>query len=270
MKLGIIVGGWYYPKHLYKELINSTLPSNTSSDYFVVSHRNPSDIDIKSEMLGRVKGDNKYDLELYSSIVTYDELKKLGYTVVEVPNMVGDYFFFNQWTEYYDYTQYDYIVFLHDDNYLLPKFKDIFVDIFENRVQGVRFENDRWVGSSLEGFNYIANSAVGNRRTARGSFSIWSKYFLDSLGGTFPMEGVTLKRDDSKYTPKDHHALADWNKVGHNLQEFVDTNNFTNTSFRLSKHYRVSPYIIEGERGLISKTDVLYNEMKRGYEQYIR
>lgn len=270
MKLAVIIGGWYFPAHLYKEAINAVPPKNSTVEYFVVSHRNPSSVNISSEMLPRVKGSNKYDSELYSEIATYEELARLGYRVDEVPNAIGDYYFFNQWSELYDYTQYDYIVFMHDDNYLLPEFKNIFTDIFDKGEVGAKHIDGNWRDTLIKNFDYIANSAVGNRKTARGSFSIWSKKFITALGGTFPVQGVNLTREGKVGTPDGHFEIADWNIIGHNLQKFVEESNMMDTTYRLSKYYRVSKYMIEGERGLISKTAVLAEDTKKGYERYIK
>lgn len=270
MKIAIVIGGWYFPTHLYTEAIKAISPEETKLEYFVIAHRNPSKVDISAEMLPRIHNNNVYDLELYSNIVTFDELLQLGYTVLEKPNLVGDYFFFNQWTENYDYRTYDYVVFMHDDNYLLNDFKNIFTDIFSKKLTAYKHNGKVWTKSTLDKFSYIANSPVGNRRTARGSFSIWSKDFLEDLGGAFSMDNVKLTRQDNSLTPLNHLDLADWNQVGHNLQRFVEDNNYMETTFRLTPYYRVSKYMIECERGLVSKEHLLKESIKAGYEKYIK
>lgn len=265
MKIAIIVGGWYFPKHLYENIKQIISPQDATLDFFVVSHRNPEYFDIKGEILPRIKDNNKYDLELFNDIITYSELEQLGYKVNETENEIGDYFFFNQWTELYDYREYDYIVFMHDDNYLLPSFKEILIDIFNKKIEFYQKKNN-WTATPATYFDYIANSAVGNRNTARGSFSIWSKKLIDNMGGKFPMNNVTYKRNGLTTTPTDHYEL-DWNIVGTNFQEYIQENNFMNTTFRLSPYYRVSKYMIEGERGLISNTKVSLN-MFDGLKKY--
>lgn len=270
MKLAIIVGGWYFPAHLYETVAQVEVPEGVKLDRFVTSHRNPSSVDISKEMLPRIENENKYDIELYSRIITYRELQELGYQVDEVPNAIGDYYFFNQWGELYDYREYDYVIFMHDDNYLLPEFKHILTDVFKTGTLGVRHVEGEWKDSPIKNFDYIANSAVGNRKTARGSFSIWSRNFLEALGGTFSMEGVALSRENKIDTPDGHFEIADWNMVGHNLQKFVEDSGMMKTTFRFSKYYRVSKYMLEGERGLISKTAVLATDTKIGYDKYIK
>jgi len=260
MKIATIIGGWYFPKHLYENVIKLTAPIDSSIDFFVMSHRNPSTTDISAEMLSRKESNNHYDNILYSNIITYDELQKLGYTVHECENAIGDYYFFNQWAELYDYAEYDYIVFMHDDNFILPTFNKLLTDIFEKQVSLYKF-NKSWVSdSSYQSFDYIANSPVGNRKTARGSFSIWSKRLLQSMNGKFSMNNINLTRTGKNDTPYGHDDLAEWNHMGRNFQDHIEANRFMNTTYRLSNTYRISNYMIEAERGLIGQTNVLKSE----------
>lgn len=272
MNIAFIIGGWYFPKHLYKNAIEINKLEESNIDYFAVTHRNPELVDIKAEMIPRITNNNKYDLELFNDIATYSDLTKMGYKVDEVENAIGDYYFFNQWSELYDYTKYDYIIFMHDDNYLLPEFKNILTDLFNFESDFYNHNDINWVRvGNVKKFNYIANSAVLNRKTARGSFSIWSKELIDALGGKFSMDNVNVIRTGLNNTPSSHWEL-DWNVVGTNLQHFIQVNGFMSTSFRLSPYYRISKYMIEGERGLISKThnEKLTYSFNLGIENYIK
>lgn len=276
MNIAFIIGGWYFPKHLYKNAIEINKPEGSNIDYFTVTHRNPELVDIKSEMIPRIANKNKYDLELFNDIATYSDLIEMGYKVDEVENAIGDYYFFNQWAELYDYTKYDYIVFMHDDNYLLPEFKDILTDVFDFKSDFYKHDDSNWIRvGNVKKFNYIANSAVLKRKTARGSFSIWSKDLIDKLGGKFPMDKVEVNRTGLSDTPNSYWAL-DWNAVGTNLQNFIQDNGFMSTTFRLSPYYRISRYMIEGERGLISNThNEIHNEalsysFNSGMKNYIK
>lgn len=259
-KIAIIVGGWYFPKHLYDNVIQLLAPTNYSLEFFVMSHRNPKTTDISNEMLIRPESDNIFDNTLYSEIASYEHLIKLGYRVHECANAIGDYYFFNQWTELYDYEQYDYVVFMHDDNYILSEFKTLLVDLFEKRINLFKF-NKNWISTTnFDNFDYIANSPVGNRKTARGSFSIWSKNLLQSMNGKFPMTNVKLDRTNLNNTPYGHDQLADWNMVGRNFQDHVEANGFMRSTYRLSNIYRISKYLIEAERGLIGHVKVNAHE----------
>jgi hypothetical protein len=256
MNIAVIIGGWYFPKHLYENVINLTAPNNSNLDFFVVSHRNPTQYNISEEMLSRTGSRNKFDQQLYSQIISYDELHQLGYKTFECENQIGDYYFFNQWTEQHDYLKYDYVIFMHDDNYLLPTFKNILIDIFEKRINLYKFDNS-WQSTMIyDNFDYIANSPVGNRKTARGSFSIWSKRLLQSMNGQFPMHNVKLNRTGMIDTPDGHDKLADWNMVGRNFQDHVEQNGFMESTYRLSNTYRISDYMIEAERGLIGHANL--------------
>lgn len=260
MKIAVIVGGWYYPFHLYENVIKLIAPTNCNLEFFVMSHRNPIDSDISNEMLSRNESKNIFDEKLYSKIISYDELTSLGYHVHECENAIGDYYFFNQWTELYNYLDYDYVLFMHDDNFILPEFKNLLLDIFENRINLFKF-NKRWeVSESHLNFDYIANSPVAQRKTARGSFSIWSKKLLQSMNGKFPMKNVELNRSGKQDTPYGHEKLSDWNMVGRNFQDHVEQNGYMESTYRLSDTYRISRYMIEAERGLIGCANVLSNE----------
>lgn len=268
MNIAFIIGGWYFPKHLYQNAVEINKPDNCNIDFYVVSHRNPSTIDISAEMKTRIIHNNKYDLTLYNSITNYEELKAMGYRVDEVSNTIGDYYFFNQWTEIYDYSKYDYVVFMHDDNYLLPDFKNILTDIFSSKADFYVHNDLDWVKVvNLKNFHYIANSIVPTRKTARGSFSIWTKQLIDAMGGKFSMEKVQVTREGKKDNPTNFFEL-DWNTVGTNFQEFIQENGFLTNSYRLSPYYRVSKYMIEGERGLISSNNVRVSNMIEGMRQF--
>lgn len=261
MKIAVIVGGWHYPKHFYKNLINQTFLDG-DMDFFVVSHRDPKDVISPTQDL-KSNPKNSFlvslDRILYDSIITYEEIQNLGYLLLKCDNVVGDYYFFNQWTEYFDFTDYDYINFLHDDNYLLPAFNSLFHDLIKG-LEGYVYNGSFWEPKriSLETSDYIANSVVPRRSTARGSFSIWSKKLLEAMGGKFSIDGVNVRRTGLIDNPS-FYAL-DWNTVGTNFQRFVEDNNFTPTSYRLSKYYRVSSYMIEGERGLVSSQQSAANK----------
>ena len=84
MNIAFIIGGWYFPKHLYKNAIEINKPEGCNIDYFAVTHRNPELVDIKSEMIPRIKGNNKYDLELFNDIATYSDLIEMQDCVINI------------------------------------------------------------------------------------------------------------------------------------------------------------------------------------------
>lgn len=273
MKVAAIVGGWYFPQKFYKDFIEIYPPNeNWEIDYFVVCHRDP-DGDreiIEKERDRRLEScPNLLDNELYKDIVSKNYLKELGYNVSIEPNLMGDYYFFNQWAEKNDHTKYDWFIFSHDDNYLHPSnFKWILADIFSGiSTEFFYYKNEitKWskVGElpilNRTRIDYIANSVVSGRKTARGSFNLWSKNLIQSMSAKFSMDGVQLTREGQVDSPSGHHSYSDWNMIGHNLSKHIERNGFMPRSYRLSKNYRVSKYMIEGERGYIGKANLMNN-----------
>lgn len=314
--IALIIGGWYFPKFLYEEVAKIKSPAGYNVDKYCVMHRMPPKV-YDEGLINQLKNNYPeqqelgiFDFKLFGQPVfefnpyvdgkynggywdgstlipiQYQELLDLNFTVNLVDNKIGDYYFINQWMEIYDVFLYDYIIFMHDDNYPSSEFQNILVDIFEkndfdcyahdhrhrdpskqwyNKSKHSRLEIDGVTGI-FKDLDYIANSAVGNRKTARGSFSIWSRKFMETIK-EFPMEGVTLNRTGKEDTPIGHDQLEDWNNVGHNLQVWVEQNGFMDTTYRLSPYYRISKYLMEGERGLISNVNTPINFME-GFDQY--
>jgi len=311
--IALIIGGWYFPKFLYEEVAKVKSPVGYNVDKFCVMHRMPSkkhdegliDQLFTNSLHSNIRGKlSQFDDKLFGQMgselnpIQYQELKDLGFITNLVDNKIGDYYFINQWMEIYDVTMYDYIIFMHDDNYPSSEFQNILVDIFEKNdfpqwywpedketgVSGPWINADESLGGHTVGMemmmpdsvggsyleilnmDYIANSAVGNRKTARGSFSIWSRKFMEAIK-EFPMENVTLNRTGKEDTPIGHMELEDWNNVGHNLQVWVEQNGFMDTTYRLSPYYRISKYLMEGERGLISNINTPIN-FSEGFNHY--
>lgn len=269
-KIALIVGGWYYPKHLYSILNELVIPPNIQLDKFVVSHRLPTNAILNEidSLRSSSKSKNEeligLDNILFSEIADHDFLKS-NFNFIEAENIAGDYHFVNQWMETNDYNDYDYIIFMHDDNFLSPEFKNILVDVFqmpEIRMFSYGWKLKMWIPESVKNqqFDYIANSAVGHRATARGSFSIWSRNLINLIGGSFSLKDVSLDRSGKTDTPIGHMELEDWNLIGRNLQYAVQAAKLMPTTFRLSKYYRASKYMLEGERGIISNNNVTINQ----------
>ena len=259
-KIAVIVGGWYFPVHLYERVRSMKRPKKSKIDLFVVSHRKPTPkiaTSLLSKRTGRLA---KYDEILYEKIISIQELEQLHFTYFEKDNVIGDYYFFNQWAENCNYKDYTHIIFMHDDNFLLESFSNILVDIFDKGIYLYGYENGwkKQVKSTEVDWHYIANSAVGDRKTARGSFSIWTKHVLETMGGSFSMKGVAVRRTGETSEPRNFGSL-DWNTVGTNFQQHIERKSLLPYSYRISPYYRVSPYIIECERGLVSSNHVGLN-----------
>jgi hypothetical protein len=136
-KLAVIASGWHYGCQFYEQIANQTTPSNYEIDLFVISHRDPEHPDTiqeKEKTRNQSESDfiSQLDKILYKYPITKQQLQKLGWTYIEKPNTIGDMEVFNQWTEDYDYKQYDLFLITHDDNIILSD--NMFVDILENKI----------------------------------------------------------------------------------------------------------------------------------------
>ena len=85
--------------------------------------------------------------------------------------------------------------------------------------------------------------------------------------GGFDLSHVKLDRTGKINTPKLHSDLSEWNKTVGKLNELIKENNLYNDIRYLSPYYRVSPYCIEGERGMISKKIASWESLMATGEQ---
>ena len=180
-KIAVIVGGWHYPYHFYDKLNQMQIPNNAIVDKFVISHRSP-DLDIVTkEKLKLDLGTNntllELDIELYSRIIKQSEIEEMNYTYVPADNVAGDCYFVQQWLWLYDYKQYDYIYFFHDDNYIIND--KLLVDVLDKKVEIHNVYNNR-----VE-INYdwliLYHSTYGDTKTARGSFVAFNTKLFDIM-----------------------------------------------------------------------------------------
>ena len=246
-KIVVIAGGWHFPVHFYEEMIKQEIPKNWEVDYFCISHRNP-DLDIvrkeKEKILNEYCMDdnnilNRLDHLLYRKSINKEEIKNLGWSYIEKPNIMGDFYFVNQWAEEINYEDYDAILLSHDDNFIFQ------YGIFTEGV--MQFNWDDWLT--------IANGVAASNEDFhfRGSFAIFKTELIKLMGGAFEVDNVTLNRVGKVDTPKSHSDLKDWNNIGGNFGRFVKDNNLTNKVKRFSDTYRISKFCMEGERGFLSK-----------------
>ena len=64
---------------------------------------------------------------------------------------------------------------------------------------------------------------------------------------------VLLDRTDKTDTPTDITGTADWNTIARNLNVMFEEKGIRDLAVKLSKQYRMSKYMVEGERGFMSK-----------------
>lgn len=274
-KLAVILGGWHYPYGLYKILSEQNPLKGWDVDYFCIGHRMPEDqesIKEKDSIRNYVGKDQLMLLDkyLYQTPLTSKHLKDWGWNFILEENTIGDYEFFNQWANHYDYKNYDLIFLAHDDNLVLSK--NMFYDILETKIDLIDFQGPlkskdltpKIVSNNLE-WHFLSNSFVTSRRP-RGSFGFYTKHLIEKIGGKFNMENINLSRVNSKSSPTNHDVLSDWNQTDRNFMKSLYDNNLALDMRYLSKDYRTSPYCIEAERGFIHKCNALSGRYKKGID----
>lgn len=242
-RLAVVASAWHYPIEFYEAIAKQQIPKGWKIDLFAIAHRKPSEAEAKTFDKNTRRG--RLDEILYRKLATEEEIKALGWTLIEKPNTVGDWGNSNQWLEDHDYTKYDLFLFTHDDNLILNN------DMF-NAVTDVY--NEDWL--------IMSNSVGVPAGSLRGSFEFFKKEMLDLLGGKFDLSETTLDRTGVTTNPNDWSELYDWNTTVYPLTNFLHKNNLMDKVSVMSPFYRVSLYCIEGERGLISNTNGSNTEME--------
>jgi hypothetical protein len=258
MRIAVVAGGWHYPLHFYREIAAQDYPRKDLA-LFVVGHRHPDLEVVRQEKVAELSVApgplGNIDRMLYSDPVSLDKLIKLGWTYIEAPNVAGDQVFLNQWLSRCNYKNYDAILNCHDDTFI--RRRDLFRFVAQSR------EKADWL--------IMANgkSPVESDAYFRGSFEFWHSEMLDLLDGKVPVGDIVLTREGQTDTPKDRETLQAWNAIGVPVREFLTKNNFTDFVARLSPHYRVSAFAIEGERGFIYRQASAPEwRMDKGLEAY--
>ncbi len=242
MKIAVVAGGWHWPMTFYRQLAEQ-IPD----DMFVVSHRHP-ELDIvveeKREALRPAgpltRGANpkllQLDKVMYQDPPTVAEIQRLGWTILEAPNVAGDQIFLNQWLDVYDYRDYDVILNCHDDTWIRR------TDLFASMA----FTADWDILS-----NGSSNGDGVYPGYFRGSFEFWTKHTIEAMGGTIPVEPLALTRENRVDSPIDRQELDSWNRIGVLASQVIEDKELKLRS--LSPFYRVSPWAIEGERGFLHR-----------------
>lgn len=270
-KLAVVVSGWHYPYQFYKRMKEQHVPAGWDIDMYVVSHRDPADKNVTTEKkdLFERGGDNvlqNCDKDLYSRYITRSEIDELGYIYNEEPNDIGDLFLFNQWVERHWNGQYDIVMYIHDDTYLLSD--SLFVDILGHKAELIvnrEIGKVERVDDNFE-WHHMASGTHNGTTCPRTSFTVVTKELLTKLAPNLH-EITTTKTDGSKMsftrteqtdTPYelrgdriDTNQIDEWNAPGRNFWKWCEVHGYHTKSVRLSDTYRVTPYFIEGERGFM-------------------
>lgn len=234
-KLAVISSSWHYPHNFYESMAKQHIPKGWTVDFFAVSHRDPSFA--KMPVLGEGKRED-LDRKLYDKIATKEEIEKLGWEYKEYPNTIGDWGNSNQWLEEHDYKKYDLFLFTHDDNLLL------------------RFDMLKVVCEEMykEDWLILTNTVGVPAGSLRGSFEFFKKEMMDIMGGKFDLSQTILDRTGENDNPANWTDLYDWNTTVYPLANLLSKEKLWERVITFSPIYRVSLFVVEGERGLISNT----------------
>ena len=266
-KLAVVLGGWHYPYAYYDQLKKQKVPDGWEIDFFVVSHRDPElpvVFDEKQPLLeSRGNGTlQDFDHELYSRIITKQELSEMGFTYDVEKSSIGDLYQLNQWVQRHYEGQYDKVLFTHDDNYLLNT--ELFTDIIGRKAE-IFVPDDRGnlnkVDSDFE-WKHLAGGQIENTRCPRTSFTFLDKELLDELQhdleriSTADVDLIRTGETNTLYDVSDSKQistskLVSWNSPGRSFVTWMKEHDYIDKSVRLSPHYRVTKYFIEGERGFM-------------------
>lgn len=249
MRLAVVAGGWHFPGHFFRTIA----AMSSGVDLYVVSHRNPELPIVREEkrdMLAKATGPlADLDRELYADFPMITDLRRLGWNYMEAPNTVGDFEFFNQWMAVQDYRRYDVILNCHDDTYIRRP------DLFEQLGGDWLLLANGKYPEAPEGY-------------VRGSFEFWKRELLDMLGGHIDIGRVGLTREGQTDSPQGLNALSEWNRTGEPLRDFMVRKNLLTRIGYLSSYYRVSPFVIEGERGFLRLRGGAPWSFEKGLEAY--
>ncbi len=277
-KFAVIVSGWHFPIGFYKQIKEQKIPKDWEVDYFCVSHRDPSDaIEEKQNIISQIGDGILEDMDriLYEDIPTVEWLEKNGWNYTLEPNNCGDWSVANQWLEKHpNYREYDTVLITHDDNFLIGD--ELFVNVLDNKFETL-FRNDYSL-NDLPEFKHaqsgdysevktdddwllLSNAIVNYTGKPRGSFDFFKTSLLEKMGGRFDMTRVELDRTGKtdnmgmEYygadVPDGGLSMKDWEKPIQDFYGFMNRNSLLDKIRYLSPVYRVSPYCLEGERGLL-------------------
>jgi len=258
-KIAVVVCGWHYPSHLYQMLANQVLPEGWSMTLFVVAHRDPIYSHNEKQLVSNTDNLlNILDSILYKTPVTINFLKNLGWNYIKGESGC-EWQAANTWLDTVDYKQYDYILVAGDDALILNN--KLIYDVLTNQVTLLDNYKEYEVWKSKTSFDkdwlVISNSRQPRQLSIRGSFEFFKPEVITLIGGKFDLSKITLSRKGEVTTPTDYSALTDWNKyISSFIHKMADLNLYDKIKY-MSDHYRVSDYVIECERGMLSNINTL-------------
>ena len=269
-KILVVATGWHFSSHFYETMVKQIVPEGWEVDYYCVAHRTPeveNTISEKESIRNSTAEDflTQLDQLMYEYPITTKQIEDFGWKFELEENTVGDMECFNQWSEHYDYKDYDFILVTHDDNLILSD--QLFVDIIggvevykpiEESRYGVHQFNIELVELDND-WKFLDNGytqSLPKAFTPRGSFSFYKKELIDMLpDNKFNMYenggyGIVYRHGETASVGYD--GIKAWNTHAGTFRDFLYEGNLVDNTRWLSNMKRVSRYCIEGERGFIS------------------
>ena len=296
-KMAVVVSGWHFPIGFYKQIKEQEVPASWEIDYFCVSHRDPGIAKQEKQEIISSMGDGileDLDRILYEDVPTVRWLEENDWIYTLEPNNCGDWAVTNQWLEKHpNYRDYEILLLTHDDNFILGN--DLFVNVLDNRFETL-FRNDYSMNDlpefkhakagdysevdATEDWLILSNGIVNWTGKVRGSFDFFKTSLIEDIGGSFDMSEVTLDRTGETDNmgmdyygtsiPNDGLSMKDWERPMQVFHGFMIKNGLLDKIRYLSPVYRISPYCLEGERGLLCNMATpqgkLYYSMVCSYE----
>ena len=269
-KILVIATGWHFSSHFYENMGKQIIPIGWEVDYFCVAHRMPDDentISEKESIRNSTAEDflTQLDQLMYKYPITTKQIEEFGWEFMLEENTIGDMECFNQWSEHYDYSEYDFVLITHDDNLILSD--KIFTDIIggvevhkpieESRYGAHQFNTEL---SKLEDdWLFLDNGYTENLLkafTPRGSFSFYKKELIDMLPDNkfnmYENGGYGIVNRSGETASAGYDGIKAWNTHAGTFRDFLYDSNSVNGTRWLSDMKRVSRYCVEGERGFIA------------------
>jgi len=276
-KILVIATGWHFSSHFYENMSNQILPKGWNVDYFCVAHRQPEDDNVikeKEDVRNSSDGNfmNQLDKKMYEYPITKTQIEEFGWKFMLEDNTVGDMEAFNQWSEKYDYKDYEIVLITHDDNLILSD--KIFFDILNQDKKLYKPITESRYGAAKHQFKveqvngdldwlFLDNGYSEHIPKAfepRGSFSFYKKELIDLLPDNkfdmYQSGGHGIVNRVGETNSVGHDGISAWNTHAGTFREFLYSGlndlKLVDSTRWFSTTKRVSKYCIEGERGFVS------------------
>ncbi len=251
-RIAVVAGGWHWPFHFFSQMARAKrVALGHEVDLFVIGHRSPELAQVRLEKDHLRKGGGALldlDRDLYQASPSISDLRYLGWQYEPRPNTVGDWGFLNQWIDTFYAEHYHLIVFAHDDTYIR--------DVNLLRHFGDQCVMDRM--ASADGVPLITTNGrypQAPEAYVRGSFEVFHPDLIRRLGGKFDIGQPALTREGQNDSPAGMEALSSWNSITEPTRRYMIENGLAHQVHYLSDYYRISKWVIEGERGLLSSRE---------------